>query len=109
MAMPELSWERLPNGALLASGDDWAYLIAQNAHRVTLTRWVPRTGETGSEVAAQAALYAIHIGGAYGTVPEAADVTVLHLKRIAQVFESGGGAAGQPSWQHDREAKPCTA
>jgi len=114
--MTALQWDQLRDrGPEIASGDSWTYLVAADDRNVVLTRYVTEyhgPGRHGREadaadVARQAALYAIQIGGAYEAVPEAAAGVTWHLKHAAQAYESGGDVTGQPAWRHeDQRAGP---
>jgi hypothetical protein len=105
----KLDWtERAPGGALVAHGEAWTYLIAHNDRNAVLTRYgtsYSGPGRAGREqdaarVAREAALYAIQLGGAWDTVPEAVAGVVVHLQESAQAYESGLDVTGQPAWWH---------
>lgn len=105
--MTALNWDiqQMPGGTLAAHGEDWTYLIMHDDRAVVMTRF--HQGPDYREVAAQAARYAIQIGGAYDEVPEAAAGVIAHMKRAAQVYESGGDVTGQPAWRHKHQEKPA--
>lgn len=114
--MTTLEWNRLPGSTSeLAAGDDWTYLITQDDRAVVLTRWETGPNPAAYEVARQAALYAIRIGGAFGLSPEADAAVIAHLRSAAQQYESGIDVDGQPAWRHGyrvpepRAADPCAA
>lgn len=92
-----LSWNEISAGILEAHGDDWTYVITQDDRQIVLTRW-----DAGILInaAAQAALNAISIGGAYKEVPEAARGVITHMKQAAQQYESGLDVTGYPAWWH---------
>jgi hypothetical protein len=95
----KLEWIRLPGDrGQLASGDSWTYLAARDDRTAVLTRW--GSGLTRADVARQAALYAVQIGGAYDVVPEAVAAVLAHLRDAAQAFESRLDVTGQPAWHH---------
>ena len=99
--MTALEWNQLPGDpGELACGDSWTYLITRDDRAVVLTRWETGPNPAAYEVACQAAMYAIRFSGAYGVVPEAGDVTVAHLRKLAQQYESGLDVAGEPAWRH---------
>lgn len=95
-----LEWNELPGGAEMSCGTDWTYLITRDDYAVVLTRWQTGPGPAAHEVAAQAARYAIQIGGQYKSMPDTAEVTVVHLMREAQAYESGLDVTGQRAWWH---------
>lgn len=95
-----LEWNTLPGGGEMACGTDWTYLVARDDNTVVLTRWDTGPDPAAHEVASQAALYAIQLGGAYGEFPGVVGVTVVHLKRAAQEYESGRDVTGQRAWWH---------
>lgn len=108
--MTRLDWKSVPGGEL-AEGTDWVYLIAKDERIVVLTRWEPRRDDhhelswppSDAEVARQAALHAIQLGGAYGSFPDAATAVSSHLKQAAQAYESGLDVTGYPAWRHGYE------
>jgi hypothetical protein len=99
----KLNWIQVPGGQL-ASGDSWTYLAARDDRTAVLTRW--DSGLTRADVARQAALHAVQIGGAYDAVPEAAAAVLAHLRDAAQAFESGLDVTGQTAWHHGY-VPPC--
>jgi hypothetical protein len=95
-----LKWYKLPGGAEMACGDGWTYLITRNDSFVVLTRWDTGPNPAAHEIASQAALYAIRLGGPYGESPDTAEVTAVHLMRVAQAYESGLDVTAERAWRH---------
>jgi hypothetical protein len=95
-----LKWNKLPGGSEMAIGADWTYLIARDDNTVVLTRWDTGPNPAAHEVASQAALYAIQLGGPYSAAPVTADIAAGHLMRAAQEYESGLDVTGQRAWWH---------
>ena len=102
--MTGLQWTPLDGGSELSSGQDWVYLITRDAGRLVLTRWEPEPNQLGWEVARQAALHAIQLGGAWDVVPETTVAIIAHMKDMAQQYESGLDVIGQPAWAHGYQA-----
>lgn len=99
--MTELHWGEISKGILTAFGDDWTYLITSDDRMMVLTRF---SSEVPVSVAAEAALYAIQLGGVYAGSPgsgKAAEEVIRHLKITAQSYESGLDGTGlRAAWQH---------
>jgi hypothetical protein len=99
--MTALEWVCGPGGSSeLAAGDDWTYLIAHDDRAMVLTRWEGYADMSDADVARQAALFAIRIGGAFDAVPEAGAALAAHMRDTAQQYESGIDVTGQPAWWH---------
>lgn len=96
--MTALAWHTL-GGDQLAAGDDWMYVIAHDGGQAVLTRYLLDAADH-ADVARQAALNAIQLGGAYGAVPEALPPVLDRLKQAAQQYESGIDIAGHRAWWH---------
>jgi len=101
-----LIWVQPRPGMHVACGAAWTYLIAEAPHSIVLTRYRshadegrPISGEY--DVAADAALHAIPLNGAFGVFPDTAGGVVGHMKARAQDYEAGGNAGPNPLWQHD--------
>jgi hypothetical protein len=93
--MTGLNWRQIPGGEQ-AHGTDWTYLITHDDWIAVLTRF--QQGPDYWEIARQAALNAIQLGGGYRAVPEVAADVVTHLKQTAQLYEAGTGITGYPAW-----------
>lgn len=97
-----LEWNTLHDGAELACGDHWTYLITSDDRNLVLTRWENSPLALHHEVAAQASRYAIQLGGAWDVFPDTIAGVTGHLKRSAQEYESGLDVTGYPAWWHSR-------
>lgn len=98
--MTALEWNRLPDGsAELASGEDWAYLIAGRPGRLVLTRYRPLPNMSATDAAVQGALHAMNVHADRAPAPVGADLA--NARRLAQEFEDGRGLFLVPNWQHE--------